>query len=250
MPDEENPDDYELDHLDTLVKAIEDADAEITRLGKAVEKAQREFDIGASSYAAVRDMVRKAAHCDPYSPLLTRYSAGLTEDLPSDGKYRFLLMPVGTAVLQILAEAPTSQSVPEIKKVLLKGGADVDGRAINAALMTLVRVGRVEKHVGTEDVAYFQAHVNQWGLDYHYGARPEGWHTPFSAEPPTPATVPADDQMKIEFKEKVIESQKKALKQEQDALKKMKAATGSSSSGKKKTSERPDAKKSEDVAQC
>ena len=181
MPDEP------LYGVDAILEALYAEDRKITELGKAVEKAQQECEIGTARYAAVRDMVREAINRDPYSQHLALYEAPIDEDLVSDGRYRFLLMPMGNAVLEILAEANDSLSVPQVKKALLKGGVkDVDGRAVNAALMTLVRTERVKKIVGLEGVAYFYTLVNQWGYDLHPGERPEPAEP--AAESPTPPT--------------------------------------------------------------
>ena len=133
-----------------LMEELLAEDQKITDLGLALETARMNFEIGSVKYAAVRDMVQERLG-DPYS---------MPESvaLPSKGKYRFLAMPVGIGVIQTLKEKG-ALAASEILELLKGGGAtDLDGRAVNAALMTMVRVSLVTKFEvdGEEAVPYFE----------------------------------------------------------------------------------------------
>lgn len=197
----------EVTGWEAMLEALEAEDAKITELEQAVVRAQQEFQVQAARYAAVRDMLRNAIRHDPYCLYVAGDASPIGEGLVSDGRFRFLLMPIGQAVLQILAEANISQPVQEIKKALLKGGVPhVDGRAINAALMTLVRTGRVHKRVGLGNVAYFEAFLNQWGLDLHSESRPADWRgTPNL----TPEDVAVLDEEREKRQKEIIEAREK-----------------------------------------
>ena len=127
-----------------LMELLRVEDEAIVQLGQELETAKINFEVGGVRYAAVRDMVWERLG-NPYR------MAGADTFLPSKGRYRYLGMPVGDAIMYVIFEEGQPISLPEIGTRLFDGGMRgaeggfIDGRAANAAVMTLVRTGQVKK---------------------------------------------------------------------------------------------------------
>lgn len=127
-----------------LLDALRVEDQKIVQLGEALEKAQADFDVGSVRYAAVRDMVWNTLG-DPFQ------LPEADKVLPSKGKYRFLGMAMGDAVMHVINEESHPVHIATLRILLHEGGLrdesgrEADGRSVNAALMTLVRTGQVRK---------------------------------------------------------------------------------------------------------
>ncbi len=142
------------DITDQLMDELLVEDQKITDRGIALDKAETSFNIEVVRYAAVRDLVQQVLGEDPYS---TPEGA----KLPSGGIYRYRQMKVGLAIRQVLKEAPQPLDAAAIVQKLklglkLRPGPELDGRAINAALMTLVRIGHASKVEDTGDVSHYE----------------------------------------------------------------------------------------------
>ncbi len=133
-----------------LMEALHIEDVAIVQLGEALAKAKTSFEVGSVRYAAVRDMVWHRLG-DPYQRPEAK------QLLPSKGKYRFIGMAIGDAVMHVLVEEGSPIPLGIIALRLFEGGMRgegggfIDGRATNAALMTMVRTGQVNKIEMEED---------------------------------------------------------------------------------------------------
>ncbi len=141
-----------------LWKALKVEDQKITEAGNALEVAKMDFDIESVRYAAVRDLLRYRLGKNPYS-------TPVGANLPSEGAYRYLDMPIGDAVLEVLDGVDGPLSARDVAMFLSQGGARFeDGRVINAALMTFVRTEQITKIIGKDgEIAHFEAlHEPDW----------------------------------------------------------------------------------------
>ena len=127
-----------------LLDALRVEDEKIVQLGQALEKAQADFAVGGVRYAAVRDMVLDKLG-DPYK------KPAAEKLLPSKGKYRLLGMSMGDAVMHVISQESEPVHLATMRVRLHNGGLrdesgrEVDGRSVNAALMTMVRTGLLHK---------------------------------------------------------------------------------------------------------
>jgi hypothetical protein len=140
------------------LKHEEDA---VWKADQALKEAQAKFDVASRKYAAVRDMVIRHLGQSPYSQddddgLTIEIVEGAKEGEPAIdfyGMYRFIHMPIGTAIVIALKEAKEPMTLDGIVRILRGGGIrkseHILTRAVNAALM---RTKGIQK---TEDGEYY-----------------------------------------------------------------------------------------------
>lgn len=115
------------DEFRVLVEALQREDEAITNAGDALENARRAFEIASVKYAAVRDLIRERFHDDPYDIGGIPFTSG--------GRYRFLRMATGDAIVTVLKAADKPLTLEEIMPALRAGSLRKTPRAVNAALM-------------------------------------------------------------------------------------------------------------------
>lgn len=142
---------------DKFLTELADEEANLVNADNALRDAITNFKIASQKYSAIRDMVTTHLGNSPYDgSVLWPANLELPDELDR-GKFRFMHMKTGPAVDEVLAEANNPMNKHEINHNLFKGGhakgrglstSDVnsmDSRAVNAAVMTLVRTDKVEK---------------------------------------------------------------------------------------------------------
>ncbi|MCX6009196.1 MAG: hypothetical protein NTW48_04055 [Chloroflexi bacterium] len=123
-----------------------------------LKRAQAKFDVASRKYAAIRDTLTKYLGYSPYE----KGHGEVTEPVWNEdeiidfilyGKYRFMHMTIGNAVIAALREAEEPLALEDIVQKLREGGIRKSEspltRAVNAALM---RTKGIQK---TKDGEYF-----------------------------------------------------------------------------------------------
>ena len=111
-----------------------------------LQAAKARFDVASRKYAAVRDMVASYLGRSPYQkeygPVFAKHA------LYEPGRYRFIHMKPGDAVVAVLKEAEQPMSLEEIVEQLLGGhiriSENILTRSVNAALMRTSGVQKTE----------------------------------------------------------------------------------------------------------
>jgi len=121
-----------------------------------LKTAQAKFDIASRKYAAIRDTLAKYLRYSPYNKEHGEVTEPVWEadeiiDFISYGKYRFIHMTIGNAVVAALMEAENPLALEDIVQKLREGGIRKSEstltRAVNAALM---RTKGIQKTKGGE----------------------------------------------------------------------------------------------------
>ena len=109
----------------------------LIEVGQQLAQSRANFDVASNKYAAIRDMIARRLRQSPYSNDVNWPGEAHNIVKPSRrGRYRFLLMKPGDAIVQVLKENENPQSLDEIVAILSDGGARTAGpRTVNAALM-------------------------------------------------------------------------------------------------------------------
>jgi hypothetical protein len=136
-----------------LLQELAKSEQALRTAERKLEQVKAEFDVEARKYAAIRDATAALLGVSPYDssvawphPLNTTM-AGRQQAQRLRGKYRFIYVPVADAILQVLSESAEPLSLEEMQRRMVAGGASVDSlRVVNAAIMGLVRNGRVIRH--------------------------------------------------------------------------------------------------------
>jgi hypothetical protein len=131
-----------LDELAKEEDALEKAD-------ELYVEAKAKFDVATRKYAAVRDMVTNHLGYSPYEKgkLFWRVPMGDGFTHKNFGRYRFMYLSAGEAIVRALDEVDEALNLTEITVRLRSGGVSIDEmpvRAINAALMKTNRVVKTE----------------------------------------------------------------------------------------------------------
>jgi hypothetical protein len=120
--------------------------------GERLAQAQADFEIASRKYAAVRDATEDYLGRSPYA-------SGVEWELDKDpdllvffldrplGRFRYIHMPIGNAIVAVLHENGGEMTLGEIAAALIQGGIaypdqTLSGRSINAALMRTTRIER------------------------------------------------------------------------------------------------------------
>lgn len=111
---------------------------------RKLSQVQAEFDVEARKYAAIRDATAAVLGVSPYDPTVVWPVQPRMNDQNiarrARGRFRFVYVPMGVAVVSVLSDADEPRTLEEIQDVLIKGGATIDSlRVINATLMGLVK---------------------------------------------------------------------------------------------------------------
>lgn len=145
--------DAPLDPAVTLyLQELQKEDIALHEAELAMEKARFDFELALRRYALVRDVVRQRFGVIPgsapedsigeYIDLLEERPD--REPFPTLGRWRFVHMPPGEAVVAALDEATQPLMLDELLALLRTGGMEIpDGRTINAALRNTTRVRRL-----------------------------------------------------------------------------------------------------------
>jgi hypothetical protein len=133
-----------------LHELVKDADL-LGKVDTELGQAEANFDVASRKYAAVRDTVTKYLGYSPYEEghreiepvILNGNQVVLVQQY---GRYRFIHMTIGNAVIAALKEVPVPLALEEIVQRLLEGGIRRSEstlvRAVNAALMRTKGVQR------------------------------------------------------------------------------------------------------------
>jgi len=128
-----------------LLKELMEKELLLVNASMALDRAKAAYDVEVRKYAAIRDATQAYLERSPYAPDVVWPT---TPNAPKPpvyrGRFRFVRMPVGDAVLELLREAQGPMSREVIHSLFMHGGGDVENmRSINAALVGLVKGGRV-----------------------------------------------------------------------------------------------------------
>jgi hypothetical protein len=132
------------------LRELQKEDIALNEAEHAMEKARFDFQLALRRYALVRDVVRERFAINPYLPEdIEAYADELEEMVdnqwfPTRGRFRFVHMPPGDAIVAALEEADEPLTLDELVALLRKGGMHVqDARTINAALRNTRDVQRL-----------------------------------------------------------------------------------------------------------
>ena len=125
-----------------LVQELTREDKALVEADMALYNAQIRFEVASQKYAAVRDVVARHLGRNPHSKgVESEYDV----KFPSNGRYRFIHMSVGDAILDALKESEEPMTLEQIAEVLWNGHLrPVAPRIVNAALMRTTGVKRTE----------------------------------------------------------------------------------------------------------
>jgi hypothetical protein len=140
-----------------LLTELFNEDKRLAEVAIEYSAARAKWEVASRRYAAVRDMVRSYVGQNPYSIAPVNFVGNDTNGRPktfaTGGRYRFMFMAVGDAIIAALTETKEPQSLDDLVARLREGGIGLSVAALtksaNAALM---RKGGIEK---TEDGKYF-----------------------------------------------------------------------------------------------
>jgi hypothetical protein len=123
-----------------LLDALQIEDQTLEAVGKQMDAIRQAFEVAAVKFAALRDLFRERAQVDPYSYPNIPFS--------TNGRYRFIRMGVGDAIVWILREAKGPLSQAAIVAELKKGGIEFEGTALSKAVNgALIRTRGIKKHI-------------------------------------------------------------------------------------------------------
>lgn len=122
-----------------LLQALRLDEAELAKAHQAYLAAYSAWDVAGRRYAAMREAVRERIGQSPYAkgvewPQLSGNAH--VEDMLRRGRFRYIRMDVGEAVVEVLQEADEPLDLGRIVPALRDGGLVVrDARTVNAALI-------------------------------------------------------------------------------------------------------------------
>ncbi len=137
---------YNESIIQGLMKELVDEDKTLSEADEELRQARINFEVASEKFAAVRDVVARHLGHNPTKKDALKYYV----QFPSKGRFRFIHMAIGAAVVAALKESDEPMALNEIANAVMKGGlrAQVTMRAVNAALM---KTGGIEK---TDDDKY------------------------------------------------------------------------------------------------
>ena len=160
--------------VESYLQALQADEAEIQSAGEEYQRARARIDLALLRYKSLRDFVAEALGCSPYSDEV---------QWPEDngdpwawGRYRYVGMKVGDAVLEVLesrlgspkspeyqAQMPIfswTMTLSEITQALSEGGLGfpdpVSARAVNAARINTAGIARYSNQEGQTRYALAQ----------------------------------------------------------------------------------------------
>ena len=121
-----------------LVELLHEEDL-LSDAASALKEAQIRFEVASQKYAAVRDVVARHLGRNPRKEWVSQQVRELS------GRFRFIHMIPGNAVVAALAEAQEPMSLEQIVELLRAGTfRGASPRVVNAALMGTSRVEKTE----------------------------------------------------------------------------------------------------------
>ena len=121
-----------------MVGELQRQDAEMAEASREMRLARIRYDIVSSKYQAVRDLIQDRTGRSPYAdPVFFDFP-----EFVSEGRFRFVGMSPGDAILQVLKDSKIAMTPDEIGDMLRGGGLGLMPRSINAALMQMKGVGK------------------------------------------------------------------------------------------------------------
>jgi hypothetical protein len=156
----------EDEHRKAVIKGLEEELCRQEDMLRAADEelkvAQAKFDVASRKYAAIRDTLTKYLGYSPYNKehgevIEPVWNEDEIIDVVSYGKYRFIHMTIGNAVVAALMEAGEPLALEEVVKKLREGGIRKSEstltRAVNAALMRTkgVQKNRAGKYSYTKE---------------------------------------------------------------------------------------------------
>ena len=127
---------YDPNVVEGLLNEMGSAESHLSIEDEKLREAQANFEVASRKYSALRDMTAKYMGQNPYVWILQH---GGTIDWEISGRYRFIQMTIGAAVVAALQEMKEPAGLAEIAKKLRSGGVRRSPesliRAVNAALM-------------------------------------------------------------------------------------------------------------------
>ncbi len=125
-----------------LMVELAHEDLALMQAANALRRARTQFEVTSQKYAAVRDVV--ARHLG-HSPYRRGAQSQYAVDFSSGGRYRFIHMAAGDAVIDVLRESEEPLTLEQIVVTLRDGGfRQPDPRVVNAALMRTSGVERTD----------------------------------------------------------------------------------------------------------
>ena len=123
-----------------LLKELGQEDKALAEAEKNLREARINFEVSSRKYAAVRDVIAKTIGHNPFSDEQRRIF------WTTKGRFRFIWMDVGDAIVDALKESDQPMTLEEIVDALTSGGLRVADptRAVNAALMRTTGVKKSE----------------------------------------------------------------------------------------------------------
>jgi hypothetical protein len=132
--------------LSELLTELASQEHQLMDMEKEYLQAQSRFEMASRKYATVRDMVIEHLGFSPYfSGNWVFWPAEIEESVKANkGKYRFIHMDAGEAVVAALSEVEGALTLEEIWERLRSGGFNkdykIDMRTVNAALINTSRI--------------------------------------------------------------------------------------------------------------
>jgi hypothetical protein len=121
------------------------AEAEVFDAYNKLQDARTRYQVMGRKYAALRDLAEESLGTNPYAEAVTWPSEATTKLKGySAGEFRYIHMPLGRAIINELKGADRPKTLGEIYAGLHRGEAETTPRAVNAALMKLANVEKVE----------------------------------------------------------------------------------------------------------
>ena len=132
---------------DGLLVEMATAEADAYQAWNALQDARTRYQVMGKKYAALRDLAEETLGTSPYAPNV-KWPKQATTNLRTfrAGDFQYLYMPLGRAIINVLKGADKPQTLDEICGILYQGeAAGATPRAVNAALMKLANVEKVEE---------------------------------------------------------------------------------------------------------
>jgi hypothetical protein len=141
-----------LAQIEELRGELAQAEYELEQADMKLQQAQGKYDIALWKYVAIRDLMREK-YWTPYSLHGGKFKHEIKiEDNYTDerefGKYRFINMKIGDAIVDALGEVKEPQTLDDIVKRLVDGNIGIEEwdlkRPVNAALINTKNIVKTD----------------------------------------------------------------------------------------------------------
>lgn len=147
-----------------LLGELLEEEVKLSNADREYKAAKIRFDVASHKYAVVRDMVTEQLGFSPYLIPPAAWPSEALHHLSEHGKYKFIHMKTGYAVISALKEKSEPLTFEQIVEQLKSGGfgypVKMLNRMVNAALM---KTTGVEK---TEDEKYVYKELNEEDMQF------------------------------------------------------------------------------------